>query len=118
VVLDAAIVAAVVDVPAVGALLAIFLFFPGVSLMAVAWITFGLSLCGLLCRDVRGGLSRKWLGFQIEDARGRPPGIARSAARNLPLLIPGWNVYEAWRALRGRARSVDRALGLRVCPSS
>ena len=112
--LDAAIVAAAVDVPALALLSAAFLFFPGLSLTGIAWATFGLSLAGLLCRDARGGFSRKWLGLQVEDRQGRPPGLGRSILRNLPLLLPGWNLYEAWRAARGRGRSLDGWIGLTV----
>ena len=112
--LDAAIVAAAVDVPAFAVLSAAFLFFPGLSLTGIAWATFGLSLAGLLCRDARGGFSRKWFGLQVEDRKGRPPGLGRSILRNLPLLVPGWNAYEAWRAARGRDRSLDGVLGLAV----
>ena len=112
---DAAVAAAVVDLPAIAFLLVVFFFFPGVSLMGVAFSALGLSLVLLLCRDARGGFSRKWLGFEIQDERGRPPGVLRSAARNLPLLVPGWNLYEVWRVARDgdRPRSLDGLLKLR-----
>jgi len=112
--LDAAIIAALVDFPAVIALAALFLFFPEVSLAMIGWAAFVVSLLGLLCRDARGGLSRKWLGLEITDSKGDRPGVVRSAARNLPLLVPGWNLYEAWRASRGEGRSVDGPLGLSI----
>ncbi len=113
--LDAAIVAAAVDLAAVPALVAAFFFFPGVSLSSLGSAILGISLLLWLCRDVRGGLSRKWLGLEIVDRRGRPPGLARSVLRNLPLLVPGWNLYEAWRVAEGdRPRSVDSALGLAI----
>ena len=112
--LDAAIIAALVDLPAVLALAAVSLFFPDVSLGRVGWVAFAISLLGLLCRDARGGLSRKWLGLEVADSKGNRPGIVRSAVRNLPLLVPGWNVYEALRAARGQGRSVDGPLGLSI----
>jgi uncharacterized RDD family membrane protein YckC len=112
--LDAAIVSALVDLPAVIALAAVFFFFPDVPLGMIGWSASGLSLLALLFRDARGGLSRKWLGIQVTDATGHWPGAARSAARNLPLLVPGWNFYEAWRVARGHSRSVDGALGLSI----
>jgi hypothetical protein len=54
------------------------------------------------------------MGMKIEDSRGRSPGFLRSICRNLPLLVPGWNLYEAWRVLRNGSapRSLDRPLGL------
>lgn len=112
--LDAAIISALVDVPAVLALAAVFFFFPDVPLGRIGWSALALSLLGLLCRDARGGLSRKWLGIEVADAKGHPPGVIRSAVRNFPLLVPGWNLYEAWRAARGRLRSVDGPLGLSI----
>ena len=111
--LDAAIVAAAVDLVAVPALVAAFFFLPGVSLSSLGSAILGISLLLWLCRDARGGLSRKWLGLEITDRKGRPPGFVRSILRNLPLLVPGWNLYEAWRVAGGdRPRSVDSALGL------
>ena len=114
--LDAAIVSAAVDLAAVPALAAAFFFFPDVSPVALGWAIFGITLLLWLCRDARGGLSRKWLGLEIVDRKGRPPGLVRSVLRNLPLLVPGWNLYEAWRVARDgtRPRSLDRALGLAV----
>jgi hypothetical protein len=112
--LDAAIISAIVDLPAVLALAAVFLFFPEVPLGMIGWSAFALSLLGLLCRDARGGLSRKWLGLEVTDSKGHRPGVARSAVRNLPLLVPGWNLYEAWRAAQGKPRSLDGALGLSI----
>jgi phosphoglycerol transferase MdoB-like AlkP superfamily enzyme len=112
--LDAAIISALVDLPAVIALAAVFFFFPDVPLGMIGWSAFGLSLLVLLLRDARGGLSRKWLGIQVTDVKGHRPGMARSAARNFPLLVPGWNFYEAWRVARGHPRSVDGPLGLSI----
>ncbi|HET9794156.1 MAG TPA: RDD family protein [Thermoanaerobaculia bacterium] len=112
--LDAAIVAGAVDLVAVPALVGAFFFFPEVSLSSLGSVFFGISLLLWLCRDTRGGLSRKWLGLEIVDRNGRRPGLVRSVLRNLPLLVPGWNLYEAWRVAFGgdRPRSVDSALGL------
>lgn len=111
---DAAVIAALVDLPAVAILFGCFLFFPGVPLGTVAWAAFAVSLLGLLCRDARGGFSRKWFGLELQDMQGDRPGILRSIARNAPLLVPGWNLYEAWRVGRGLPRSVDAALGLAI----
>jgi uncharacterized RDD family membrane protein YckC len=114
--LDAAIVSAAVDLAAVPALAAAFFFFPEVPLVTLGWVIFGFTLLLWLCRDARGGLSRKWLGLEIVDRDGRNPGVFRSVVRNLPLLVPGWNLWEAWRVARGgdRPRSLDPALGLRL----
>jgi uncharacterized RDD family membrane protein YckC len=111
--LDAAVVAAAVDLVAVPALVGMFFFFPEVSPSFSGLAVLGISLLLWLCRDARGGLSRKWLGLEIVHRSGRRPGLVRSILRNLPLLVPGWNLYEAWRVAAGnRPRSVDSALGL------
>jgi hypothetical protein len=116
--LDAGLIAAAVDVPAALILLALFFFAPEAPLTEAGLFAFIVSLCAFLARDARGGLSRKWLGFKIEDEGGRPPGWLRSAVRNLPLFIPGWNVYEALRVFRagGSPRSLDRLLKLHFEP--
>lgn len=113
--LDAAIFACLVDAPALLALGLAFLFFPDARLVEIGVFAFILFLLAFLARDARGGFSRKWLGFKIEDDRGRPPGWARSFLRNLPLLVPGWNLWEAFSVLRqgDRPRAIDRLLGLR-----
>ncbi len=112
---DAAIFACLVDAPALLALAAVFFFFPDARLTAIGAFAFILFLLAFLARDARGGFSRKWLGFKIEDENGRPPGWARSALRNLPLLVPGWNLWEAVSVIQNadRPRPIDRLLGLR-----
>ena len=113
--LDAAIFACLVDAPALLALALAFFFFPDARLVDIGALAFILFLLAFLARDTRGGFSRKWLGFKIEDENGRPPGWARSFLRNLPLLVPGWNLWEAVSVLRrgDRPRPIDRLLGLR-----
>jgi hypothetical protein len=114
-VLDAAIFACLVDAPALVALGLAFLFFPDARLVEIGAFACIVFLLVFLARDTRGGFSRKWLGFKIEDERGRPPGWARSFLRNMPLVVPGWNVWEAVSVLRhgDRPRPIDRLLGLR-----
>ena len=112
--LDALILACLVDLPALILLGLAFLFLPDARLDEIGVVAFGIFLVAFLLRDTKGGLSRKWLGFKIEDAAGRPPGWARSLARNLPLIVPGWNLWEAVSVARqgARPRPVDRLLGL------
>ncbi len=112
--LDAALIALAVDLPATLLLWVLFLLPEGP--LREAGIAAVILFLGLfLCRDATGGFSRKWLGFRIEDRRGRPPGLWRSALRNLPLIVPGWNVYEGLRLLRRpeEPRPLDRLMGLR-----
>lgn len=114
-VLDAVIFACLVDAPAFVVLGVAFLFFPDVRLVEIGSFAFILFVLAFLARDTRGGFSRKWLGFKIEDEKGRPPGWVRSVLRNAPLVVPGWNLWEAISVLRHgeRPRPIDRLLGLR-----
>lgn len=86
---------------------------------AIPWIwgaLAALATLAFLLRDARGGRARRWLALEVRSLDGRPPGAWRSIGRNLPLLVPGWNLVDAWPALReGEApRRCDRALRLRI----
>lgn len=112
---DAALIVLIVDVPALAVLVLIFFFGRSGALVPAGWAFFALTLVLFLLRDTTGGLSRKWLGYKIERAGVGHPGGLRSILRNLPLLVPGWNVYEAARVLRdgGAPLSLDGVLKLR-----
>ena len=74
-----------------------------------AQVVFGLLL---LCRDAGGASPGKRLfGLYLVRTDGRPVGVLTSIVRNLPLLMPVWNLVEAASVLRrgdGR-RPGDRA---------
>jgi len=76
------------------------------------------ALLIFLLRDARGGRARHWFALEVRDAANRPPGALASIRRNLPLLVPGWNLIEAWPVLRNglARRAADRAAGLTVAP--
>jgi hypothetical protein len=77
-------------------------FFPATH-AAIPWIWVGLALAAVLAfllRDARGGRARRWLALEVRRGDGRPPGAWGSIRRNLPLLVPGWNLYDAWPILR------------------
>jgi hypothetical protein len=81
------------------------------------WIPAGLAaLLAFLLRDSRGGRARRWLALEVRGAGCRAPGRWASIRRNLPLLVPGWNLLEIWPILRdGQAsRRFDRRRGLEV----
>ncbi|MFN2386211.1 MAG: hypothetical protein ABR576_08000, partial [Thermoanaerobaculia bacterium] len=62
---------------------------------------------------------RRWFALEARDeAPGNPPGRWGSIRRNLPLLIPFWNLAEAWPVLRDGAarRPSDRRRGIRIHP--
>lgn len=74
------------------------------------------AVAAFLMRDARGGRARRWLGLEAVRPDGSPPGKSASLLRNLPLLVPGWNLIEAWPVLRdGEAvRRADRRTGVRI----
>ena len=76
-----------------------------------------LAAAAFLLRDARGGRARRWLALEARrEADGRPPGAWGSVRRNLPLLVPIWNLVDAWPVLRdGEApRRCDRSTGIRI----
>ncbi len=86
---------------------------------AIPWLWVAVAVAavgGFLVRDAGGGRARRWLALKAVDADGNPPGVWGSVRRNLPLLIPIWNLVEAWPVLRqGDAnRSSDRKRGIRI----
>ena len=81
------------------------------------WAAAGLAAAAaFLLRDARGGRARRWLGLVAVGPEGAVPGRAASIRRNIPLLVPGWNIVEAWPVLRhgDASRSADRRTGVRI----
>ena len=65
---------------------------------------------GLLLRDGHRGrsLGKRMLGLRLLTPRGEGCGYGRSVVRNLPLIIPVWNLLEAGLVIAGRSRTGDR----------
>jgi uncharacterized RDD family membrane protein YckC len=79
--------------------------------IAVVWVTaLALLFVGLLIRDGYRGrsLGKQMLGLRLLTPRGEGCGWGRSIVRNLPLIIPVWNLVEAGLVLAGRSRTGDR----------
>ena len=76
----------------------------------VWWIALAILLTGLLFRDGFGGRSfgKHLLGLRLVTPRGEGCGYFRSFARNLPLIVPGWNLIEMVMVIAGKARTGDR----------
>jgi uncharacterized RDD family membrane protein YckC len=74
---------------------------------SVAVVTLGLIL---LLRDGYGGrsLGKRILGLRLMTESGAPCGYGRSVVRNLPLVIPVWNLIDAALVIAGRPRTGDR----------
>jgi len=118
--LDLLIPAAIADAVGLPVTAAIwYLWPPAAAYLAWVWGALGAgALVAFLLRDSSGGRARRWLALEVRDAEGGPPGPWRSTRRNLPLLVPGWNLLEAWPVLRdGRAaRRSERRGGMRLIP--
>ena len=87
------------------------------SAVPLIWAACGLAaVIAFLLRDRRGGRARRWLALEARHADGRPPGVWGSIRRNLPLLVPFWNLVDAWPVYGdGDApRRCDRRTGIRI----
>jgi hypothetical protein len=93
-------------------------FAPGLrGAIPAVWIGVGISATlAFLLRDAGGGRARRWLALEAQGPDGRPPGRLASIRRNLPLLLPIWNLYDAWPLVSGRGgeRRTDRRTGIRI----
>jgi uncharacterized RDD family membrane protein YckC len=80
------------------------------AIQLVWWVTLGIFVIGIVVRDgVRGRSPGKHLlGLRLVTPKGDGCGWGRSIVRNLPLIVPGWNLVEAGMVISGRARSGDR----------
>lgn len=117
--LDVLVCAGIADAVGLPLTALVWRFWPG-GRGAIPWL-WGVLAAGailaFLLRDARGGRARRWLAVEVRTSEGGPPGPWRSIARNAVLLVPGWNLWDAWPALRdgqGAPRRCDRALGLRI----
>jgi uncharacterized RDD family membrane protein YckC len=82
-----------------------------VQAIAIVWVVaLALLLIGLLIRDGYRGrsLGKQILGLRLLTPHGEGCGYGRSVVRNLPLIIPVWNLLEAGLVIAGRARTGDR----------
>jgi hypothetical protein len=116
--LDVLVCAAPADLAALAATWMLWRFVPAWrGLIPAVWIAAGAAATGLfLLRDARGGRARRWLAIEARRPDGGPPGRWGSIRRNLPLLLPLWNLYDAWPLLRneGSARRTDQRTGIRM----
>jgi len=79
--------------------------------IAIVWfIALMLLLVGLLVRDGYHGrsLGKQMLGLRLMTPHGEGCGYGRSVLRNLPLIVPLWNLIEAGLVISGHARTGDR----------
>lgn len=78
----------------------------------VWWVALGLFLIAILVRDGWRGRSpgKQLMALHIDRPGGKGCGVGRSVLRNLPLVVPVWNLIEVFLLLfsRDRRRSGDR----------
>jgi uncharacterized RDD family membrane protein YckC len=76
----------------------------------VWWVALGVLIVAMLFRDGYRGRSigKQLLGLRLITPGGEGSGWLRSFIRNLPLVIPGWNLIELMLVLMGKARTGDR----------
>lgn len=80
------------------------------AIQIVWWVALGILVIGLLLRDGYRGRSpgKRLLGLRLVTPHGEGCGYGRSLVRNIPLMIPPWNLVEAVLVVTGRRRTGDR----------
>ncbi|MCU1348342.1 MAG: hypothetical protein JWO56_1372 [Acidobacteria bacterium] len=77
----------------------------------IVWlVALAILMTGILLRDGHRGRSfgKHLLGLRLLTPAGEGCGYGRSVVRNLPLIIPGWNLLEVILVLAKNSRSGDR----------
>lgn len=80
------------------------------GIQLVWWVALGVLLAGILLRDgFRGrSIGKYLLGLRLLTPRGEGCGYFRSVVRNLPLVVPVWNLLEVILVVAGKSRTGDR----------
>lgn len=80
------------------------------GIQLVWWAALAVLMLAMLVRDGYRGRSigKQLLGLRLITPNGEGCGWFRSLARNIPLLIPGWNLVELILVLMGKPRTGDR----------
>lgn len=80
------------------------------GIQIVWWIALAILLVSILIRDGFRGRSvgKQLLGLRLTTRKGGRCGYLRSVVRNIPLIIPVWNLIEVAFVLAGKARTGDR----------
>ena len=80
------------------------------AIQMIWWTALGILVVAMLFRDgFRGrSIGKQLLGLRLLTPRGEGCGYLRSLVRNIPLIIPAWNLLEVLLILAGKARTGDR----------
>ncbi|MEO6259701.1 MAG: RDD family protein [Thermoanaerobaculia bacterium] len=82
-----------------------------IKAIQIVWlVALVIVMTGMLIRDGHKGrsLGKRILGLRLVTPVGEGCGYGRSIVRNLPLLVPGWNLIELIMVVAGKARTGDR----------
>jgi hypothetical protein len=116
--LDVLVCAAPADAAGLALTWIVWRFFPSArDAIAAIWAVAGVAAtAAFLLRDRTGGRARRWLAMEARRPDEEPPGAWGSIRRNFPLLVPFWNLYDAWPLLRDAksARRTDARTGIRM----
>jgi len=116
--LDLAVAAGCADAAALLLTAVVWRFLPGLlgAIPAIWGAAAIAALAAFALRDASGGRARRWLGLEAVGRDGKAPGWRGSLRRNLPLLVPGWNIREVWPVLRdgSGSRPSDRRAGISI----
>ena|SRR5689334_4787414 len=80
------------------------------GIQLVWWGALAVLMVAMLFRDgFRGrSIGKHLLGLRLLTPKGEGCGYLRSLVRNLPLILPGWNLLEVLLVLLGKPRTGDR----------
>lgn len=80
------------------------------GIQIVWWVALAILVVSILIRDGFRGRSvgKQLLGLKLLTRKGGTCGYLRSVVRNVPLVIPLWNLIEVAFVLAGKARTGDR----------
>jgi uncharacterized RDD family membrane protein YckC len=80
------------------------------GIQLVWWGALAIFMLAMLLRDGfrRRSIGKQLLGLRLLTPHGEGCGYIRSIIRNLPLVLPGWNVIEVILVLAGKPRTGDR----------
>lgn len=80
------------------------------GIQLVWWAALAILMLAMLLRDGfrRRSIGKQLLGLRLLTPHGEGCGYGRSFVRNVPLIIPGWNLLEVILVLLGKSRTGDR----------
>lgn len=80
------------------------------GIQLVWWAALFVLMVAMLFRDGfrRRSVGKQLLGLRLLTPKGEGCGYGRSFLRNVPLVVPGWNLLEVILILAGKPRTGDR----------